>query len=133
MVCPQALKMTPELLATLHPDTLAVRQAMPRSAYGEHSEALYLTSGYVQPSAEVSARRFGGLEEGYTYGRSSNPTVTSFEQRLAALEGELPSPLAPPAGCRFHPRCPKAKDICRQEAPQWKELGTGWRVRCWLA
>lgn len=40
---------------------------------------------------------------------------------------------APPAGCRFHPRCPKAKDICRQEAPQWKEMGAGWRVRCWLA
>ena len=52
---------------------------------------------------------------------------------IAALEGELPSPLAPPAGCRFHPRCPKAKDICRQEAPQWKEMGAGWRVRCWLA
>lgn len=71
----------------LHRDTQAVRVAVERSQYGENSEALYLTSGYVQPSAEVSARRFGGLEEGYTYGRSSNPTVTSFEQRLAALEG----------------------------------------------
>lgn len=71
----------------LRRETLAVRLAVERSQYGENSEALYLTSGYVQPSAEVSARRFGGLEEGYTYGRSSNPTVTSFEQRLAALEG----------------------------------------------
>lgn len=71
----------------LHPDTLAVRVAAPRSPYGENSEALYLTSGYVQPSAEASARRFAGEEEGYTYGRSGNPTVTSFEQRLAALEG----------------------------------------------
>lgn len=71
----------------LQRETLAVRLAVERSQYGENSEALYLTSGYVQPSAEVSARRFGGLEEGYTYGRSSNPTVTSFEQRLAALEG----------------------------------------------
>ena len=71
----------------LHRDTLAVRLAVERSQYGENSEALYLTSGYVQPSAETSARRFGGQEEGYTYGRSSNPTVTSFEQRLAALEG----------------------------------------------
>lgn len=60
---------------------------MDRSAYGENSEALYLTSGYVQPSAEVSARRFGGEEEGYTYGRSGNPTVSSFEMRLAAMEG----------------------------------------------
>lgn len=71
----------------LQRETLAVRLAVERSQYGENSEALYLTSGYVQPSAEVSARRFGGQEEGYTYGRSSNPTVTSFEQRLAALEG----------------------------------------------
>lgn len=67
--------------------TLAVRAAVARSQYGENSEALYLTSGYVQPSAEASARRFAGEEEGYTYGRSGNPTVTSFEQRLSALEG----------------------------------------------
>jgi O-succinylhomoserine sulfhydrylase len=87
MVCHQALKMTPELLATLHPDTLAVRQAMPRSAYGEHSEALYLTSSFVQPDAATAARRFAGEEEGYTYSRTSNPTVSSFERRLAALEG----------------------------------------------
>lgn len=67
--------------------TLAVRAAVERSQYGENSEALYLTSGYVQPSAEASARRFAGEEEGYTYGRSGNPTVSSMEQRLAALEG----------------------------------------------
>ena len=79
--------MTPELLATLHPDTLAVRQAMPRSAYGEHSEALYLTSSFVQPDAATAARRFAGEEDGYTYSRTSNPTVSSFERRLAALEG----------------------------------------------
>jgi O-succinylhomoserine sulfhydrylase len=71
----------------LHLETLAVRLAADRSQYGENSEALYLTSGYVQPSAEASARRFAGEEEGYTYGRSGNPTVTSFEMRLAALEG----------------------------------------------
>ena len=71
----------------LHPDTLAQRVAMAPSQYGENSEALYLTSGYVQPSAEVSARRFGGEDEGYTYGRSGNPTVSSFEMRLAAMEG----------------------------------------------
>jgi len=70
----------------LHPDTLAQRVAMEPSQYGENSEALFLTSGYVQPSAELSARRFGGEEEGYTYGRSGNPTVSSFEMRLAAME-----------------------------------------------
>jgi O-succinylhomoserine sulfhydrylase len=71
----------------LHLETLAVRAAVPPSQYGENSEALYLTSGYVQPSAEASARRFAGEEDGYTYGRSGNPTVSSFEMRLAALEG----------------------------------------------
>jgi O-succinylhomoserine sulfhydrylase len=71
----------------LHRDTLAVRAAGERSQYGENSEALYLTSGFVQPDAETSARRFAGTEEGFTYSRTSNPTVASFEQRLAALEG----------------------------------------------
>ncbi|WP_300883201.1 ABC transporter ATP-binding protein, partial [uncultured Desulfovibrio sp.] len=55
--------------------------------------------------------------------------ATSLPQ---ALEGELPSPLTPPSGCRFHPRCPKAVEICRREAPAWKELAPGWRARCHL-
>ena len=71
----------------LHRDTLAVRTALGRSQHGENSEALYLTSGFVQADAETSARRFAGTEEGFTYSRTSNPTVASFEQRLAALEG----------------------------------------------
>ncbi|MBA3595684.1 MAG: O-succinylhomoserine sulfhydrylase [Polaromonas sp.] len=71
----------------LHRDTLAVRVAQERSQHGENSEALYLSSGFVQPDAETSARRFAGAEDGYTYGRTSNPTVTSFERRLAAMEG----------------------------------------------
>ena len=79
--------MSDSLPPQLHRDTLAVRAATERSPYGENSEALYLTSGYVQPSADVSARRFAGQEEGYTYGRSGNPTVTSMEMRLAAMEG----------------------------------------------
>jgi O-succinylhomoserine sulfhydrylase len=71
----------------LHLDTLAVRTALDRSQYGENSEALYLTSGYVQPSAATSAARFAMEEDGFTYSRVSNPTVTSMEMRLAALEG----------------------------------------------
>ena len=71
----------------LHIDTLAVRAAVDRSQYGENSEAMYLTSGYVQPDAETAARRFAGEEDGYTYARLGNPTVSSFEMRLAALEG----------------------------------------------
>jgi O-succinylhomoserine sulfhydrylase len=66
---------------------LAVRAAVDRSQYGENSEAMYLTSGYVQPDAETAARRFAGEEDGYTYARLGNPTVASMEVRLAALEG----------------------------------------------
>jgi O-succinylhomoserine sulfhydrylase len=71
----------------LHRDTLAVRTALEASQFGENSEALYLTSGFVQKDAETAARRVASVEEGFTYGRTSNPTVTSFEQRLAAMEG----------------------------------------------
>lgn len=48
----------------------------------------------------------------------------------APLSGELPSPLNPPSGCHFHPRCPRARDICKEAAPGWTVMGPGWRVRC---
>ena len=79
--------MAKKLPDNLHRDTLAVRAAMPKSQYGENSEALYLTSSFVQPDAATAARRFAGEEDGYTYSRFSNPTVTSMELRLAAMEG----------------------------------------------
>ncbi len=71
----------------LHRDTLAVRAGIERSQYGENSEALYLTSSFVQPDAETARKRFANEEDGYTYTRVGNPTVTGMEQRLAALEG----------------------------------------------
>lgn len=77
---------------------------------------------------------FDGAAHPYTQAlMAAMPTGSRRGEPITALEGELPSPLSPPAGCRFHPRCPKAKDICRREAPQWKELGAGWRARCWMA
>ena len=84
---PQGPDQVTDLPEGLHPQTLALRTAMPRSAYGEHSEALYLTSGYVQDSAEAAAARFAGDEEGFTYARYGNPTVATLEHRLAAMEG----------------------------------------------
>lgn len=48
------------------------------------------------------------------------------------LSGELPSPISPPKGCYFHPRCPRAKKICAQEAPPWKNMAPGWRARCFF-
>ena len=71
----------------LHIDTLAVREALPRTAYGEHSEALFLTSSFVHPNAATAAARFAGEDDGFLYSRFSNPTVASMERRLAALEG----------------------------------------------
>jgi O-succinylhomoserine sulfhydrylase len=70
----------------LRPETLAVRTAMAPSQHGENSEGLFLTSTFVHPDAETSARRFAQMED-FTYARTSNPTVRSLEQRLAAMEG----------------------------------------------
>ena len=68
-------------------DTLAVREGLPASAWGENSEALFLTSSFVQPDAATAAARFANEEEAFIYSRFTNPTVTMMERRLAALEG----------------------------------------------
>lgn len=68
-------------------ETLAVRAGQVRSAHGEHSEAIYTTSSYVFNSAAEAAARFAGEEQGNVYSRYTNPTVRTFEERLAALEG----------------------------------------------
>jgi len=75
------------LPGNLHRDTLAVRAGIERSQYGENSEALYLTSSFIQPDAETARKRFANEEDGYTYTRVGNPTVSGMEMRLAALEG----------------------------------------------
>jgi O-succinylhomoserine sulfhydrylase len=71
----------------LHPDTLAVRAGITRSQFGEHSEALYLTSSYIFSSAQEAADRFQNRQPGNVYSRFTNPTVTMLQERLAALEG----------------------------------------------
>jgi O-succinylhomoserine sulfhydrylase len=68
-------------------DTLAVREGLPRTQWGENSEALFLTSSFVHPDAATAARRFANEEEAFVYSRFGNPTVTMMERRLAALEG----------------------------------------------
>ncbi|MQY50465.1 O-succinylhomoserine sulfhydrylase [Rhodocyclus tenuis] len=68
-------------------ETLAVRAGQERSQFNEHAEALYLTSSFVFESAAQAAARFSGEDEGNVYSRFTNPTVTVFQQRLAALEG----------------------------------------------
>jgi len=76
-----------DLPADVRRDTLAVREGLPPSPWGENSEALFLTSSFVHPDAATAARRFANEEEAFVYSRFSNPTVTMMERRLAALEG----------------------------------------------
>ena len=68
-------------------DTLAVRAGQVRTSEGEQSEPIFPTSSFTFESAAQAAARFGGTEPGNIYSRFTNPTVRTFEQRLAALEG----------------------------------------------
>ena len=76
-----------DLPADARLDTLAVREGLPPSPWGENSEALFLSSSFVHPDAATAAARFANEEEAFVYSRFSNPTVTMMERRLAALEG----------------------------------------------
>jgi O-succinylhomoserine sulfhydrylase len=72
---------------SLHSETLAVRAGSRHTEFGENSEAIFLTSSFVFDSAAQAAARFGGQEPGNIYSRFTNPTVTMFQDKLAALEG----------------------------------------------
>jgi len=79
--------MSDESHSELGLDTLAVRAGYVRTGEGEHSEAIFPTSSFVFASAAEAAARFSGDQPGNIYSRFTNPTVRTFEQRLAALEG----------------------------------------------
>src|SRR3989475_2987987 len=67
--------------------TLGVRAGQVRTEFNEHAEALFLTSSFVFDNAGQAAARFTGSEGGFVYSRFTNPTVATFQDRLAALEG----------------------------------------------
>lgn len=77
--------------------TRAVRAGQQRSEFDEHSEALFLTSSFVHRSAAHAAAKFAGTEPGFIYSRFGNPTISAFQDRLAALEG-APACLATASG-----------------------------------
>ena len=73
--------------ANYRPETRLVHSGTLRSQYGETSEALFLTQGYVYNSAEECEARFKGEDPGFIYSRYSNPTISMFERRMIELEG----------------------------------------------
>src|SRR6202453_5001776 len=77
---------TPSSTAHYRPETRLVHSGTIRSEFGETSEALFLTQGYVYDTAELCEARFKGTDPGYIYSRYSNPTIAMFERRMIELE-----------------------------------------------
>jgi peptide/nickel transport system ATP-binding protein len=70
----------------------------------------------------------------HPYTRALLEAVPKFsaEKELKSIEGNVPNLVTPPPGCRFHPRCPHAKDVCRQTFPDMKEIDKNHLVACYL-
>lgn len=89
---------------------------------------------YAGEMAEIASAEDFFSEPAHPYSQllmSSVPTLRT-EKELNFIKGAPPSLIDPPSGCRFHPRCPYAMDICREKKPQRKNLGGSHYVRCWL-
>jgi peptide/nickel transport system ATP-binding protein len=96
-------------------------------------EVIVLYAGKVMERAPVAAL-FEAPQHPYTIGLlASIPRLEGEVRRLASIEGAVPSPVALPAGCRFHPRCPFAIERCRSEEPPLAEIAPGQAVACWRA
>lgn len=92
----------------------------------EEASAQRLFAGAAHPYSQALLAAMPAGERDWARGRG-------LDAPPPLLRGEPPSPLDPPAGCRFHPRCPRARDICRREEPPWKALAPDWRARCHFA
>ncbi|MBS0518336.1 MAG: ABC transporter ATP-binding protein [Proteobacteria bacterium] len=95
---------------------------------------IVMYSGRIVEEAPVDLL-FADPQHPYTLGLlGSIPRLGSDgDERLTAIEGMVPNPFAPPAGCRFSPRCPLADGRCRSEAPSLQEVAAGHRAACWKA
>jgi peptide/nickel transport system ATP-binding protein len=90
-------------------------------------------AGRVVERADVTTL-FADPQHPYTVGLlGSTPKLHSEQDRLAAIEGMVPSPLDLPQGCRFHPRCPFVADACRAAEPPLAEVKPGHFSACWRA
>lgn len=96
-------------------------------------EVVVMYAGKVVEKAPVHAL-FDDPQHPYTIGLlGSIPRLDVERERLATIEGMVPSPANQPVGCRFAPRCPFADSRCQAEPPPLRELGTGHEVACWRA
>ncbi|MGX1787279.1 ABC transporter ATP-binding protein [Bosea sp. NPDC055332] len=83
--------------------------------------------------AAPASELFKGPQHPYAQALLANvPTISARKKRFAPLKGEIPSPLHPPTGCHFHPRCPQAGPRCKAERPALKEIATGHVAACHL-
>ncbi len=85
------------------------------------------TEGLLKSIPRLSASRATG-----TAALGATGTAPGGREKLHVIEGVVPNPQRLPSGCRFHPRCPYAQDICRSEEPPLLEAGPGRQVACWL-
>jgi oligopeptide/dipeptide ABC transporter ATP-binding protein len=96
-------------------------------------EVIVMYGGKVVERASAD-RLFGDPQHPYTIGlMGSIPQLHLRQERLAAIEGQVPNPSAFPTGCRFHPRCPFAESRCREEMPPTRDVESGHSVACWRA
>ncbi|TWT12926.1 ABC transporter ATP-binding protein [Reyranella sp. CPCC 100927] len=96
-------------------------------------EVLVMYAGKIVESATVGDL-FADPQHPYTVGLlGSIPRLDVERERLATIEGTVPSPDKQPAGCRFSPRCPFADRRCREEPPPLRDIADGHRVACWNA
>jgi peptide/nickel transport system ATP-binding protein len=93
---------------------------------------LIMYLGRIVESAPTEAL-FGAPNHPYTQALLAEvPRLDQRKRRFTPVKGEIPSPLDPPAGCHFHPRCPHAMERCRREAPALREIAPGRLSACHL-
>jgi oligopeptide/dipeptide ABC transporter ATP-binding protein len=96
-------------------------------------DVVVMYAGRIVERARVDAL-FGEPQHPCTIGLlGSIPKLRLDQPRLAAIEGQVPNPLTPVAGCAFHPRCPFADDQCRRTEPPLIDVGGGHEAACWKA
>jgi len=96
-------------------------------------EVVVMYSGLIVERAPV-ARLFDHPQHPYTIGLlGSIPSLHLQQERLHAIDGQVPTPMTQVQGCRFAPRCPFAIDKCREEAPPLMDMGDGQQAACWRA